>query len=65
MNSIYKTPKEAGYKYISYMGHGSHLLEDENGTQEVWYSHKNPCGFSLIYKNTHLEYGHDFKPKNA
>ena len=57
-----KTFKEAGYKYVEYLGNGEHLLYSINdgGVYEVWDSNKNHASFGLIYKNTHLEFLHSY-----
>jgi hypothetical protein len=54
------TFKEAGMRYIKYMGDRQHMLYDcEMGTHEVWIANKNHASFGLIYKNTHLEFAHN------
>jgi hypothetical protein len=52
-----ETLKEAGYKYIKYIGYQTHILQDlETGEKEVWFANKNHAGYGIIYKNTHLEF---------
>ena len=54
--AIRQTLKEAGYQYIAALGHGEHLLKNEDGGHEVWFANKNHASYGLIYKNTHLEF---------
>jgi len=64
MNSIKETMKQAGYEYVRNQGHGSHVLRFWNGTcweYEVWGVNKYPTGYSIIYKNTHLEFCRDYR----
>jgi hypothetical protein len=51
-----ETFKEAGYKYIKYLGDGEHLLINDNGVREVFITNKNHANWGLKYKNTHLEF---------
>ena len=51
-----ETLKEAGLKYICKLEGNGHLLENEEGLQEVWFNNKNHASYGLKYKNTHLEY---------
>ena len=53
-----RTLKQAGFTHVKYLGDGQHLLRDEDGNYEVWFSNKNHASFGLIHKNTHLEFGH-------
>jgi len=49
--------KQAGYKYVSYLGNGEHLLEDiDSGKREIWFANKNHASYGIIFKNTHLEF---------
>ena len=50
-----KTFKQAGYKYVKYLGNKQHLLINE-GEKEIWFTNKNHASYGLIYKNTHLEF---------
>jgi hypothetical protein len=50
-----ETLKDAGYKYIGFLGNGQHVLECD-GHLEVWFVNKNHASYGLIYKNTHLEF---------
>jgi hypothetical protein len=59
-----QTLREAGYKYIDYLGQGEHLLENEDGKKEVWFSNKNHASWGLIYKNTHLEFARSYVSGN-
>jgi hypothetical protein len=52
-----ETLKQAGYTYVENKGNGEHLLKDNSsGNLEVWANSKNHAGFSLKFKNTHLEF---------
>lgn len=51
-----QTLKAAGYTYIKYLGDGEHLLKNEEGANEVWFTNKNHASFGLRHKNTHLEF---------
>lgn len=55
-----ETLKQGGYRYMRYMGYGEHLLRNEDGKLEVWFSNKNHASYGLIYKNTHLEFVRSF-----
>jgi hypothetical protein len=56
------TLKEANYSYVEYLGNGEHLLKNDVTEElEVWAKNKNHAGYSLIYKNTHLEFCRTFK----
>lgn len=50
------TLKSQNYSYFKYLGNGVHLLKNEDGKLEKWFSNKNHGSFGLIYKNTHLEF---------
>lgn len=54
----YDTFKDAGYTYEEYLGQCEHLLVNEAGGLEVWFSNKNHASYGLIYKNTHLDFRH-------
>jgi hypothetical protein len=52
-----ETLKQAGYKYISYVGYKTHILQDtKTGEREVWFANKNHASYGIVYKNTHLEF---------
>ena len=54
-----ETMKEAGYKHISTIGDGEHILEEiKTGKKEAWFCNKNHASYGIIYKNTHLEFAH-------
>jgi len=53
-----ETIKQAGYHYLKYLGDGQHLLQQGNNPPEVWFKNKNHASYGLVYKNTHLEFGH-------
>lgn len=56
-----ETLKRAGYKYVKSLGTGEHVLENEDGLKEVWFSNKNHASYGLIWRNTHLEFARDYK----
>jgi hypothetical protein len=57
-----ETMKKAGYKYIKSLGYKAHELEDvKTGKREFWFANKNHASYGIIYKNTHLEFGHTIK----
>lgn len=56
-----ETLKDAGYTYGRYLGDGEHLLYNEDGRGEVWFSNLNHASYGLIYKNTHLEFARGFR----
>lgn len=59
-----KTMKEEGYKYIGFVGNKSHVLLDTNtNNYEVWVS-GDSASYSLIYKNTTLEFAHTASDKD-
>lgn len=62
---IRETLAEAGYKYITYLGNGEHILQNEKGTHEVWFSNKYHASYGLIYKNTHLEFARQISKSPA
>ncbi len=51
-----QTLKQAGYTYVKYLGNRQHVLKDEDGKLEIWFSNKNHASYGLKYKNTHLEF---------
>ena len=51
-----QTFKQAGYTYVENLGDGLHILKNENGDNEVFFSNKNHASWGLVYKNTHLEF---------
>lgn len=55
-----ETLKAAGYTYVMCIGNGEHLLR-HNGQLEVWGNSKYFAGYSLIFKNTHLEFCRSYK----
>ncbi len=57
----YHTMKEAGYEYHSYVPGEGHVLHNlETGEYETWFANKNHASYGIIYKNTHLEFAHEF-----
>lgn len=57
-----ETMKRAGYRHVATFFKGEHLLEDvETGKRELWFANKNHASYGIIYKNTHLEFGHSIK----
>ncbi len=58
---IRETFKQAGMKYIRSLGDGEHLLEDDTGKREIWFNNKSHASYSLIFKNTHLEFARSVK----
>ena len=53
-----ETMEKAGYKHIETRLDGQHILEDEDGEREVWFTNKNHAGYGIIYKNSHLEFAY-------
>lgn len=61
---MYETLKQAGYRYIKYLGNGEHLIKDETDSLDpllknagqIWAANKNHASYGLIFKNTHLEF---------
>lgn len=53
-----ETLKEAGYRYIKFLGDRQHVIQPLCGKQppEVWVSNKDHASYGIIYKNTHLEF---------
>ena len=58
----YDTLKDGGYTHIETLGNGEHLLENEDGKLEIWFSNKYHASYGLIYKNTHLEFARSLYP---
>jgi len=58
-----ETLKQAGYKYVCF-NHltGEHVLADidNNNQLEAWTASKGYSGYTIIYKNTTLEFVHSF-----
>ena len=56
-----ETLKQAGYRYVRFLGEGQHLLQQGNSDPEVWVTNKNHASYGLVYKNTHLEFAYSAK----
>ena len=51
-----QTFKEAGYRYVKYLGNREHLLLNEDGGLELFFTNKNHASWGLKFKNSHLEF---------
>ena len=52
-----QTLQEAVYSYEKYLWSKTHLLRDVvSGNLEIFFANKNHHGWSIIWKNTHLEF---------
>jgi len=52
-----ETMKKAGFKHVTTLRKGEHVLEDvETRRKELWFANKNHASYGVIYKNTHLEF---------
>ena len=52
----------AGYTYVRPLGEGEHLLKDDDGKLEVWFSNKGHASYGIKWKNTDLEFARSYKP---
>ncbi len=54
----YETPRQGGYKNVTFIGHGGYVLTDENDKKELWQGHEFPnySGYGIKYKDIILEF---------
>jgi hypothetical protein len=59
-----QTLKEAGYKYLKFLGDRQHWLQDiVSGDSELFFSNFHNASWSIKWKNTHLEFARGISKK--